>query len=608
MLARPGSVAFRNTPLAEVVFVLSEIWQVNIVASESVTGQVSGTFHNVPLSEVLSAVLTASQYSYRKMGSSLVVLPLDQIGTGDPTFTTQTLRLPSGINADEITEAAQLLLSERGQLRKVGTDAIVVVDSSDRIESVRTMLSALTPPVATAVPPQAIATPAAALPPPLPQIAISYFTPQYTDAEELAEPLRSALGTDAVVATFKSENRIMVKGNPDDLSLAADAIRQLDVPRPQVRITAFIYDVGIREIERLGVNWTNNGHSAGITTTSPSDPTAIFRNSVEATTGLITDPGVAGAANFAIRSINDNINAGILLQALDSTSESKLLADPSITVGDRHPAEIKIVQRIPTIANQPVGSAGVVFSQVEFEDAGVILRVTPHISRDGTIEMIVEPEYSVVVDFIDNNPVIDQRTAKTVVRVENEHMFVLGGLRNKSVVETVRGVPVLRDIRLIGKLFRSHDTEIRESELIVFLKPEIVFPNSLGTPRQGQAACITQHQLGGIAHADLRPMTPCCVDPNCPNHHPEPRINGGSRGLEMLGGMGIGELVVEGDEVSVEQVAPREVTSEEVTADECGEPATPQSGEPIPDLSVDVIGDADPSIAHPPIYVERHLP
>ena len=69
--------------------------------------------------------------------------------------------------------------------------------------------------------------------------------------------------------------------------------------------------------------------------------------------------------------------------------------------------------------------------------------------------MQVHPEFSVVTDFINNNPVIDSRTADTTVRVGNGQMFVLGGLRQKNVTETIRGIPFLKDVKYVGRLFRS---------------------------------------------------------------------------------------------------------------------------------------------------------
>ena len=172
------------------------------------------------------------------------------------------------------------------------------------------------------------------------------------------------------------------------------------------------------------------------------------------------------------------------LEALDQNSEAKLLADPSITVGDRTEASIRIVQQIPIVGANPVEGSNAVFTQTEFKEAGVILVVTPRISRDGTIELQVQPEYSVVSEITPQGPVIDTRTADTIVRVNNGQMFVLGGLRQKSIVETVRGIPYLREISVVGKLFRAHSTEVRESELIVFLKPELITPYYNGHPRE----------------------------------------------------------------------------------------------------------------------------
>ena len=532
-LDRRGSISFRKTPISEVVFLLSDLWKINIVAGENVSGEVSGTFHEAPLREVLSAVLTASGYSYQRTGRSLVVLPIDEVGSDDPNFIAETLRLPVGaVDEAEILEAAQLLLSERGEIRKLGNDLVLVVDTRDRIERVRTLYRQLTPVQNTSTPDATDLTSRASGEPANIVSGIAYFSPQYTEASEMAESLTTALGDDAVVAVYSEENRIMVKGRSDILHLASEAIEQLDVPRAQVRITAMIYDVGLNELERLGVDWSQGPHSASVRALSPSDDTLVFRNSVTASTGLISDPTVAGATNFAVRTLSDTYDAGLLLQALNSNAESKLLADPSITVGDRREASIRIVQKIPILAADPVENSGVVFSQVQFEDAGVILNVTPRISRDGTIEMQVQPEYSVVVDFIENNPVIDSRTAQTTLRVQDGHMFALGGLRQKTITETIRGVPFLKDMKHFGKLFRAHESQVRESELIVFIKPEIVVPCSLGSPRQERARCVSGCQLDQIPHATQTPQTPYCGNVNCPNHVPRPRVNSGSRALQ----------------------------------------------------------------------------
>ncbi len=472
-LAIRGSVTFRNTPISEVVFLLSDLWKINIVAGADVTGDVSGAFQNAPLSEVLSAALTASGYGYRQMGSSLVVLPIDQIGAAS-------------------NSGAATGFSESG---------------------------------------------------------IAYFTPQFTDAAQMAVPLQQALGVNVIVAVYPEENRIMIKGSSDDLRIAAEAIQQLDVPRPQVRITAMIYDVSLGELERIGVTWNRQVREiANGTDEALAEVTRSVGEFFATSSNLTT----TGATSIGIRTISNSLDASMFLEALDVNTEAKLLADPSITVGDRTEASIRIVQQIPIIGANPVAGSNAVFTQTQFKEAGVILKVMPRISRDGTIQLQVQPEYSVVSEITATGPVIDTRTADTIVRVNDGQMFVLGGLRQKSIVESVTGVPYLRDLRYIGKLFRSHQTEVQESELIVFLKPEIITPYYPGHAREQMAACVASDQLDRIPHAQTCSMIPCCKYPQCPNHHPRWRPNLGSYSVEMIGGCGLGSYeIVEPDMVGI---------------------------------------------------------
>ncbi|MEM9587598.1 MAG: secretin N-terminal domain-containing protein [Planctomycetota bacterium] len=575
-LETPGSITFRKTPLQEVIFMLSDLWSINIVAGEGVSGDVSGVFHQTPLREVLSSVLSAGGYGYRQSGDSLIVLPIDDVGTDSPEFVSQTLPISAGVDdPDALVEAAKMLLSARGQMQPIGDSNVLIIDLPDRVERVASLFREVgrspIPTQGTDSESAFLDTNASANSNVVSTGGIAYFSPQYINVENLAEPLQAALGDLVVVAVFPEENRVMVKGSPADLRVAEEALKQLDVPRPQVRITALIYDVGLRELEQLGVRWSRDFR---VNTTDES-PLGELSQTFSSALSLET-LGTDGVSRFALRTLSDNFDATAFLEALDSTAEAKLLADPSITTGDRHQASIRIVQRIPVIAANPVDSSGVVFSQVEFEDAGVILNVTPRISRDGTIELKVQPEYSVVVDFIENNPVIDQRTADTTVRIANGNMFVLGGLRQKTVTETVRGVPLLQDIKYLGRLFRSHDTEVRESELIVFLRPEIVTPYYQGTPREQVANCVSQAQLGAIAHASCSPQSPCCHDANCPNHFPRPRINGGSRALEMLGGYGMDERIIS------EQIVGEQVVGHPVVDDsEMASPSAPSIAAPL---------------------------
>jgi general secretion pathway protein D len=617
-LERRGSITFRKTSLSEVVFMLSEHWKVNIVAGEGVSGEVSGTFYNAPLKEVLAAILSANNYGYRRTGHSLIVLPADRIGSDDPGFVSQTWRIGDSVS-EETLEAARLLLSPGGQMRSVGSEMVFVIDHPERIESVRKFLASLSPDAAaTNATPSRPAQPAQSaqpvdavsrqngpelVPPPAPDqpiggefsSGIAYFTPQFSDAEPMVEALRQAMGDTVNIAVYGAENRIMILGTPEQLRLATDAISHLDVPRPQVRIRALIYDVALEELERLGVDWSSSIGSR----TLASD--GFGRNAINGTTGLAVAPAattiVGGSAiplasaaegsTFVIRSLNENFRVSAFITALDSTAGAKLLADPTITVTDRSEASIRIVQKIPITNTSQLGGTTTAITSVTFEEAGITLNVTPRISRDATIQMQVRPEFSVLVGYQNGQPLIDSRTAETTVRVADRQTFVLGGLRQTATTEVVKGVPFLKDLKHVGKLFRSHSTTIRESELIVFLQPEIIDEFYAGTPREQRAACIANQELDRIPVADEALFIPDCQDKHCPYHHPRPRVNSGTSSLEMIGETGV---ACNGSCIHQPVTTESRGSTYEITVEDCVQPEGTDSEaatEELPPVKVD---------------------
>ena len=144
---------------------------------------------------------------------------------------------------------------------------------------------------------------------------------------------------------------------------------------------------------------------------------------------------------------------------------------------------IQIVTEVP-YQQLTQGIQGGTIGTTAFREAGVTLEVTPHIARDNTISMLVNPRFSVLSGFTKNDeqPIIDRREAKTSVRVTNGETFVLGGLRQKTKIIDRSGIPGLQDIKTlkIGRLFQYKAETFRESELLVFITPEIV--PSIATP------------------------------------------------------------------------------------------------------------------------------
>ena len=167
------------------------------------------------------------------------------------------------------------------------------------------------------------------------------------------------------------------------------------------------------------------------------------------------------------------------------------------------------VQEIPyqqLTQTQQGGSIGT----TAFKNVGIELHVTPKIAAEGIIRMTVNPKVSRLVGFTpgDNQPIIDTSSASTVLSIANRQTVVIGGLRQRGDVGKFNGIPYLKDLNVVGRLFRSHDTTVRESELVVFISPEIISYSDEPNCRQKIAAETIRCRLDQIPEAEGCP--PCC--------------------------------------------------------------------------------------------------
>ena len=550
VLQRRGTVTFRDTPIAEVILTLGQQWNVNIVSGADITGTVSGSFRDAPLREILDSLLNVNGYGYRQNGGSLLVLKQEDIGPNNPNFRVETMTLPRDLNGRALEEVLGALkvfsTSAGGQLHAVpSNNAIVAHDTPERIEQMRQMLRNLTgtPAGSFGIGPNAAtqALNTGGLSAILPEFEIITLRPQYISVAELAKGVEMVIGSQGSMVTIDAEEALLVSGNPETIRRASHVMAQLDRARPQVRITAYIYDVAIGESEQSGIDWLSrfmgksldaNGiprdilrNDNGLLTRS--QPAALVGNSVPLGTSTTTAAAaVSGATGpqWVFRTLSNNFELNSVIQALDETKGAKLLADPHVTVLDRHKATIDLITKVPIqqlTQTQQGGSIGT----TAFEEAGIKLAVTPRISTDNTIQMIVTPEVSVLTGYSNGNPIIDARRSTTTVRIANQQTLVIGGLRQKTMVETIRGIPGLMNIKYLGKLFRVHNTEMKESELIVFLQPEIIDFCTTGLPREELALEQQKANLSKIQVSCSGPHSPDCRDRNCPHHYPRARAN-----------------------------------------------------------------------------------
>ena len=172
---------------------------------------------------------------------------------------------------------------------------------------------------------------------------------------------------------------------------------------------------------------------------------------------------------------------------------AKLLANPRVLVLDNQTAQIKIITEKPYIELSETSGGGSM-GTTKFREIGVTLKVTPHLTRDDMVRLLLKPEFSVEtgtvnVGTVDNQypqPVVDRREAETTLLIKNGQTVVLGGLRKKDVTKEVSKIPLLGDMPLVGFLFRFTGESTVNSELVVFVTPWIVRQPTMSPAEQQQ--------------------------------------------------------------------------------------------------------------------------
>ncbi|MGF6694734.1 type II secretion system secretin GspD [Pseudomonas sp. D(2018)] len=301
-----------------------------------------------------------------------------------------------------------------------------------------------------------------------------------------------------LIRADESLNALVMLAEPDVVTAMEDIVRQLDVPRAQVMVEAAIVEISGDITEALGVQWAvdargSTGGLGGVNfgNTGLSVGTVLNAIQDEEIPEVLPDGAIIGIGT-------DNFAA--LITALSANSKSNLLSTPSLLTLDNQKAEILVGQNVPfqtgTFTTDASG-ANNPFTTIERQDIGVTLKVTPHINEGATLRLEIEQEISSIaptatltaqaVDLITN-----KRSIKSTILAEDGQVIVLGGLIQDDITQTDSKVPLLGDIPILGRLFRStRDTHVKRN-LMVFLRPTVV------RDRAGIAA------LSGKKYNDIR--------------------------------------------------------------------------------------------------------
>ncbi|NNM01521.1 MAG: type II secretion system protein GspD, partial [Gammaproteobacteria bacterium] len=167
-----------------------------------------------------------------------------------------------------------------------------------------------------------------------------------------------------------------------------------------------------------------------------------------------------------------------LIRALGGDAFTNVLSTPSLVTLDNAEAEIVVGQNVPFITGQFTNNATTPdnpFQTIERQDVGIVLKVKPQINEGDAVTLEIEQEVSSIDrDTSGSDLITNKRSIMTTVLVDDGQTIVLGGLIEDDLQESVQKIPVLGDIPLLGRLFKTERSDLVKKNLMVFLRPRII--------------------------------------------------------------------------------------------------------------------------------------
>jgi general secretion pathway protein D len=337
---------------------------------------------------------------------------------------------------------------------------------------------------------------------------------KYADAKKLAELLKglmseasSGSGKDANKAKGKASihadeelNALVVRAEPSILKEIDEIIHELDVRRAQVLIESAIVEVTGDVTDSLGFQWAVGDEDNPVSGTNFSNA----GNSLNSIAGMATGATAPALSNGltlgGFKQTNGQVDFGVVIQALESQSNTNLLSTPSIMTLDNQEAEIVVGQNVPFLTGSTSSSSNSnPFTTISREDIGVTLKVKPHIHEGSELRLEVEASAESVANTTVQGQadlITNKRKLKTMILAADQETIVLGGLISDDITETESKVPLLGDIPLLGWLFKSKSTQHVKRNLMIFLRPTIVLDKQ-------KAAVLTHDKYNGIWEFEL---------------------------------------------------------------------------------------------------------
>jgi len=279
----------------------------------------------------------------------------------------------------------------------------------------------------------------------------------YARASEMREALKEIISQRGSIEIEAGMNSLIVNDIPKNIDKVTAMVAELDKRIKQVEIVAKLVDVDYDATREMGVRW---------------DLLNLSASGVNAVGDIVLDARSADpTGTFRVGTVQSWGEVQAIIDVMEKENKANIISNPRIVTAENREASILVGKEIPLIVSDEAGNP-----ITELTKIGIILRVTPHVNLDNTITLDLHPEVSDLAQqaTVQGGVVIVMSEADTRVIVGNGETAVIGGLISEVESKFENGLPILKDIPVLGGLFKFSSENKKKRELVIFVTPTIV--------------------------------------------------------------------------------------------------------------------------------------
>ena len=415
------SLNFQDIDVRAVLQLIADFTDLNLVASDTVSGSITLRLENVPWDQALDIVLRAKGLDKRQIGNVLMVAP-----------------------AAEIANRERQELETRKQLEEL---------APLRTEHIRVLYANATD-------------------------LFELFERSDSGGGDSGSSTASILSERGSAIVDERTNSVILTDTEDKIEAFKELIRQIDIPIRQVLIEARIVTASTDFAKDLGVQWSvgyveANDDGAAFIGGNQFNDLDVTNGVLSGDFGAVNAPAAGSVGDIAFGYVTDNFLVDLELSALESEGEGEVISQPKVLTGDQQTAIIRSGSEVPF---QEASSSGA--TTTSFREATLSLEVTPQITPDDHIILDLNVSQDVIGEVVSfgasSAPTIDVTEVETQVLVKNGETIVLGGIFQSTETYAETKVPLLGDIPFVGNLFKRRTRDTEKNELLVFITPRLL--------------------------------------------------------------------------------------------------------------------------------------